>query len=108
MLATATTPRQRAETGFQAALSRAPSAEELDTLTAAYGRARHYFQEDPAAAAVLSAIGNSPQNPLLDAVELAACLTVANTLLNLDEFVTDLWVPNLQSVSYTHLRAQET
>ena len=87
MMAAATTPRQRVQAGFRAALSRSPSPEELDTLTAAYGRARHYFQEEPGAATVLSAIGNSPQNPLLDTADLAACLTVANTLLNLDEFV---------------------
>ena len=80
-------PAHRVQAGFQMALSRTPTAEETHTLTAAYVRAHNYFQGHPGAADALRAIGRSTQNLHLDTTELATCLTIANTLLNLDEFV---------------------
>ena len=80
-------PAHRVQAGFQMALSRTPTAEETHTLTAAYVRAHNYFQGHPGAADALRSIGRSTQNLHLDTTELATCLTIANTLLNLDEFV---------------------
>ena len=87
MLAEVPSPAHRVQAGFQMALSRTPTAEETHTLTAAYVRAHNYFQGHPGAADALRSIGRSTQNLHLDTTELATCLTIANTLLNLEEFV---------------------
>ncbi|MBB76442.1 MAG: hypothetical protein CMJ75_18205 [Planctomycetaceae bacterium] len=87
MLASGGTPRRRVQFGFQAALSRNATDEELDTLTAAYLRAHRTLLADRSAAKVLSTIGRGTRSPSPDTVALATCLTIANTLLNLDEFV---------------------
>ena len=87
MLVASPSPAPRVKAGFQMALSRIPTAEELHALTVAYERAHNYFRANPGAADALSAIGRSTQTLHLDTAELATCLTIANTLLNLDEFV---------------------
>ncbi|MEE3373095.1 MAG: PSD1 and planctomycete cytochrome C domain-containing protein [Planctomycetota bacterium] len=87
MLATAATPRQQVRLGFRAALSRDATEEELNTLTSAYRRAHQSFLADHSAAEALSTIGRSTRSPLPETATLATCLTIANTLLNLDEFV---------------------
>ena len=87
MVSAAATPHQRIKKGFQAALSRPPSPAELSLLTSAYVRNLDYFSKDIRAAAALTTIGHTPANTLLETAELATCLTIANTLLNLDEFV---------------------
>jgi len=73
---------------YQQVLGRNPSAEETDVLTSGLERHRTAYQADPAAAAALLAIGESPRDPALDPVEHAAWTVVCNTILNLDEALT--------------------
>ncbi|MGC3968317.1 MAG: DUF1553 domain-containing protein [Pirellulales bacterium] len=74
--------------GFRCALGRRPSREELDVLRRGYDRRREKFTADSKAATALLSQGESSRDPKLDVVHWAAMTTVANVLLNLDEFVT--------------------
>jgi hypothetical protein len=74
--------------GFRLLLARAPRADELGILTAAYERAAREFSNDPAGAAELLAVGAVPADSKLDRTQLAALTTVASILMNLDETVT--------------------
>ena len=74
--------------GFQLATARHPTPDELRVLTAGFERRLAQYKADPAAAAKLLTIGESPLDKSLDVVPWAAYTTVGNVLLNLDEFVT--------------------
>ncbi len=81
-------PRKKATYGFRAALSRSPKKAELDRVVKAYKDELTRFGGDAKAA---EAMATQPIGPLpegLEAAEAAAWSTVANVLLNLDEFVT--------------------
>jgi hypothetical protein len=80
--------RKKAAYGFHAALSRPPAKAELNRLVALYEGEYARFRGDATAA---DAMATQPIGPLpegLSAPEAAAWSTVANVLLNLDEFVT--------------------
>ena len=74
--------------GFRTVLARAPKPAELAILERAYRRAFDDFTKDPAAAKALLAVGATPPDPQLNAVEWAALSTVASTILCMDETVT--------------------
>ncbi|MFN0053309.1 MAG: PSD1 and planctomycete cytochrome C domain-containing protein [Planctomycetales bacterium] len=88
MLAEGGTPDEQLAWGFRRVLVRQPRPEELAILVAAQARATRSFQENPAAAAELIGVGATPVDSKLDPVQVAALMTVASTLLNLDEAVT--------------------
>jgi hypothetical protein len=71
---------------FRRATGRTASSPELAVLRALFERQRSTFTRD--AAARLLAVGESPLDPSLDAVELAAWTLVASAILNLDEVLT--------------------
>jgi hypothetical protein len=101
------TPAERIDFGFRRVLGRRPNADEQRVLIAGYERRLKEFQSDPKAARALLAHGTSGTTDEKDGgqsakrtanaksesaayapAELAAYATVANVLLNLDEFVT--------------------
>jgi hypothetical protein len=82
------TPATRIAHGFRLLLTRAPRADELAILTAAYERAQREYRDDNAGAAALLTVGSVPADPKLDPTHLAAFTTVATILMNLDETVT--------------------
>jgi hypothetical protein len=87
MLAAGPTPRERVAFGFSRALSRSPRDDELALLTSACESLVRQFAANPQAAADIVLIGDQPASENVKPVELAACLSIANMLLNLDEFV---------------------
>lgn len=78
----------RLERGFRLLLVRAPAVRERELLRGELARLRARFARDPQAAIQYLAQGESPRDPALDPVELAAYTGVASLLLNLDETVT--------------------
>ena len=66
-------------------LGRSLLESEVRVLEAGLVRHRRAFRDDPGAAVRLLSHGESPRNPELDPVELAAWTMVGNTMLNLDE-----------------------
>ena len=72
---------------FRLCLAREPESEELAVLTDVYDQALTLYRSDKSAAAQL--IGTQPKaaSPEVDPAVLAAWTTVANVLLNLDEFL---------------------
>jgi hypothetical protein len=79
------TAEQRLEFGFQAVTSRHPSKAELQTLSNALIKFEKKYEANPAAAAQLISVGESPVNKNIKAPELAAYTMAASLLLNLDE-----------------------
>jgi hypothetical protein len=77
----------RLRTGFRQCLHRPPSSEELTAVTSLLERSRQRFQTDTTKAKRLATepIGELPSG--LDAVDAAAWTSVANVLMNLDEFL---------------------
>lgn len=78
----------RLRRGYQLALGRDASREELEPLTRLLERTRTHFAKDPAGAEAYLRQGEAPRNSKLAAPELAAWTSVASLLLNLDETVT--------------------
>ena len=74
--------------GYLLALGRTPQAKERAALEKLLTRLKVRYGGDRQAAAELLKQGDSPRDPSLDAVELAAYTGVASLLLNLDETVT--------------------
>ena len=85
-LAPGTVP-DRLRTGFRQCLHRPPSSEELTAITTLLERSRQRFQTDAVKAKRLATepIGELPSG--LDAIDAAAWTSVANVLMNLDEFL---------------------
>lgn len=82
------TPKERIEWAFQSITSRAPYEEELKILLDDFERFTSDFEADPASAKKLLQVGEKACDPNLNPTELAAYTLVANTLLNLDEAVS--------------------
>jgi hypothetical protein len=82
------TANERLTYTFRLVLTRRPSEDEIKVLTAALKRHQEHFRQHSKAATELLAVGESPRDEKLDAVELAAYATVANLILNLDETIT--------------------
>ncbi|MFN9409667.1 MAG: PSD1 and planctomycete cytochrome C domain-containing protein [Akkermansiaceae bacterium] len=74
--------------GFRTVLARTPKPKEMAILDRAYRRAFEDFTKDPASAKAFLSVGDTPSDPQLNLVELAAFATVASTLLCMDETVT--------------------
>jgi hypothetical protein len=68
--------------------ARRPTDRESEILAESLERQRKLFAADPAAAAKLLKVGESPRNEKLDVVEHAALTAVCTLLLNLDEVLT--------------------
>nr|WP_256199022.1 DUF1553 domain-containing protein [Verrucomicrobium spinosum] len=83
-------PDDRVKLGlaFQWATARAPTAEEFDILLGRLDYLRTQFQETPADAAKLLAVGESPRDKSLPEIEHAAWTALCQLLLNLDETIT--------------------
>jgi hypothetical protein len=87
MMASASTPQGRVEAGFQRALSRAPLDEELSLLVRAHNRFLRQFRDEPKRATELIRVGEFKGDDPSNHAEVAACMSIGNVLLNLDEFV---------------------
>ena len=81
-------PRQRVAEAFRRVTSRAPRKAELDLLMKDFSFYLKDFRKKPNAAKRLLSVGEKPRNPRLPAAQLAAYALVANTILNLDEAIT--------------------
>jgi hypothetical protein len=81
------TTTDRLQSGFRQCLHRAASADELTSLNSLLERSRQRFQSNPTKARSLATepIGELPRG--LEAPEAAAWTSVANVLMNLDEFL---------------------
>ena len=82
-----TDSRDRIEWAFRSATSRAPEKDELEILVNGYERRLAMFNANPDSAKKLLRQGESFINPAFNKVELAALVTVANVILNLDELI---------------------
>jgi hypothetical protein len=80
-------PADRISFGFQRALGRKPSKEELQTLEDGLAADLKFFQSDTQAAEELSQVGVVPPPKDIPLPDYAAYTLVANVLLNLDEFI---------------------
>ncbi|MCA9137133.1 MAG: DUF1553 domain-containing protein, partial [Planctomycetales bacterium] len=83
------TIHQQVEHAFQSVTSRRPTEEERSVLVEDYKFYRQDFADNPDAAKRLLAIGDAPHASGLNQSELAAFTLVANTILNLDEAITE-------------------
>ncbi len=81
-------PEDRIEYGFRLATGRRPTASERTTLATGLAGYMTKYGEDSEAAANLVANGDSPAPEALQKDTLAAYMTVAGVLLNLDETIT--------------------
>ncbi len=77
--------RERLEYGFRLCLGRRPATIELDRLQQLFDQALHLAETSPEAVRTLLVQSKVPQP---DLAEAAALVTVAQVLLNLDEFIT--------------------
>ncbi|MFN3167420.1 MAG: PSD1 and planctomycete cytochrome C domain-containing protein [Phycisphaeraceae bacterium] len=73
---------------YMLTLARTPRAKETAVLTEGVQRYRVLYQQDPAAAQALLAVGATPVKQDIPPNELAAWTMIANTILNLDETIT--------------------
>lgn len=83
-----TTVEERVSFAFRLTTARKPTLRELAVLRRVLEQQHARFVADPAAAAKLLSVGESPRNEQLPAHELAAWAAVASVILNLDEAVT--------------------
>ena len=79
---------QRLQQAFRSVLGRAPTGSDMESLRGMLERQRAHYAADPAAAAALTAVGESPQEAALDRVEQAALAAVCLAIFNLDEALT--------------------
>jgi mono/diheme cytochrome c family protein len=82
------TLEERMRFAFVLCTSRPPRPQELEVLVRLFGAELKRFQQNPAAAAKLTSVGELPRPADLDAAELAAWTAIGNVLLNLDETIT--------------------
>ena len=73
---------------FRLSTGRQPTAAETQTLQTGLEELAKPFRADPASAATLLGVGESPRDTRLDAIEHAAWTSLASLLLNLDEVQT--------------------
>ena len=83
------TSSQRITRAFRMVTSRGPREEELSVLIEDLRYYLKDFRANPEAAKQLLAVGDSSSGKHSDPVELAAYTLVANTVLNLDEAITE-------------------
>ena len=83
------TPRRRVARMFRLAMSHNPSGDELAVLMGDLESYQADFRKNPDSSKRLLAIGDKPNDPALDKTELAAFTLIANTILNLDEAITE-------------------
>jgi hypothetical protein len=88
MMDISTDPAQRLAFGFRAVLARSPRPPETAILVRAHQRALADFKSDPESAKALLAVGTKPADPKHDPVELAALVSMAGTILCMDEAIT--------------------
>jgi len=88
MMQRASIPEARLRYGFELALAREPSDDELGILRGLLEQQLAHYRNDEAGARKLITLGASQPEPSLPPSELAAHTLVASALLNLDEFVT--------------------
>lgn len=88
MKSSGSTPESRVTTAFRLALSRRPTAAEVELATKLYLQRLQKFQKEPTAAKSLLSAGDSPRDASLSEPELAAWATVMSVILNLDEAIT--------------------
>jgi hypothetical protein len=81
-------PAQRATLAFELATARKPDKSEIAVLTDLAKQEMKTYSSDRKQADALLKNGETPIDPKLDRVELAAWTTVASTILNLDEVIT--------------------
>ncbi|HEY3837056.1 MAG TPA: DUF1553 domain-containing protein [Bryobacteraceae bacterium] len=81
-------PGQRATLAFELATARKPDKQEVAVLTNLAKQELKTYAGDRKQADALLKNGETPVDPKLDRVELAAWTTVASTILNLDEVIT--------------------
>ena len=87
IMANGATVDERIAWAFRAATARQPEPAELVLLTAGYERRLTRFRAQPKEAEQLLDQGESTLTEALGQAELAAMVTVANVLLNLDELI---------------------
>ncbi|HLX65261.1 MAG TPA: DUF1553 domain-containing protein [Planctomycetota bacterium] len=87
MAASAGSPREKAVVGFRACLARPPNELELDRLIKLYDETHVAFLKDLKSATSLATMPLGPAPAGADVAELAAWTTVANVMMNLDEFL---------------------
>jgi hypothetical protein len=85
---TPVTAATRVVSGFQRITSRKPTGDEFTVLMNDYDAYIADFEADPDSAKKLLSIGASPYNQDYDISELAALTLIMNTILNLDEAIT--------------------
>ena len=73
---------------FRLCTARVPSDQELAVLSRILDANLARFRQNPAAAAKLISVGESPRPADVDPAELAAWTAIGNLLLNLDETIT--------------------
>ncbi|MBC8164258.1 MAG: DUF1553 domain-containing protein, partial [Bryobacteraceae bacterium] len=81
-------PEKRASLAFELATAQLPDRQELTVLVGLAKQQLEYFRRTPAEAAALLKNGESPVDPTMKPVELAAWTTVASAILNLDETIS--------------------
>ncbi len=89
MLEGGATTESRITFAFRLATSRPPTPRELAVLRRIHDQQLARFRGDEPSALKLLAVGESPRNEQLAPADLAAWTMVANTILNLDENVTN-------------------
>ncbi len=82
------TPEERIRFAFRRATARIPEAKEVQVLAHGLERYRKAFAADREEALRYLRHGDSPVDPRLDPVELAAYTATAGVILNLDETIT--------------------
>ena len=88
ILSGGTSIESRMSYAFRLAISRAPSAIEMNVLLKTYHLQLARYKRDPAAAKAFVSVGESPRNESIDEAELAAWTSVMSLILNLDEAIT--------------------
>ena len=81
-------PAERIGFAYRTTLAREPKANEITLFSELLMRQKERFAADKKKATDLLSIGESPRDTTLDSVEHASWTILANTLFNLDEFLT--------------------
>lgn len=81
------TIKQRVVYAFKALTSRPPRPKEVEILSELYEKEYQDFKRSPVKVRALLKVGDFPADKSLNPVEIAACTTVASTIMNFDEFL---------------------